>query len=132
MPIVLDTHAWVWWVTEDARLSAKAARVIREAVAGEGVSLSMISVWEIAKKAEKQQLVFDRSTRDWIAQALDVPGLRLVEPTPAILLDSCELPQPFHGDPADQIHRRVGPPPRRHAGDTGHQAAALRYVPTVW
>jgi PIN domain nuclease of toxin-antitoxin system len=23
--------------------------------------------------------------------------------TPPILIDSCSLPQPFHGDPADQI-----------------------------
>ena len=55
MAIFLDTHAWVWWVTADRRLSRKAARVIEEAARGDGVSLSMISIWEIAKKVEKQQ-----------------------------------------------------------------------------
>ncbi|MGH8638244.1 MAG: type II toxin-antitoxin system VapC family toxin, partial [Burkholderiales bacterium] len=64
MPIVLDTHAWAWWVTDDPRLSRKAASIIREAVRGAGVSLSMISIWEIAKKVEKQQLVLDRPVRE--------------------------------------------------------------------
>ena len=33
--ILLDTHAWVWWVTQDRRLSRTAARAIDKAqVAG--------------------------------------------------------------------------------------------------
>jgi PIN domain nuclease of toxin-antitoxin system len=103
MPILLDTHAWVWWATEDARLSKKAASAIQRATLDEGASLSMISIWEIAKKVEKQQLVLDRPLRHWIEQAVGLPGLMLVELTPAILLESCALPQPFHGDPADQM-----------------------------
>jgi len=103
MPIVLDTHAWVWWVTHDRRLSRTAARAIRGAVAGGGASLSLISVWEVAKKVEKRQLVLDRPVRRWIEQAISEPGIVLVDLTPTILMDSCELPQPFHGDPADQM-----------------------------
>jgi PIN domain nuclease of toxin-antitoxin system len=103
MPIILDTHAWSWWTTEDRRLSRKARAAIEEGLAGDGLLLSMISVWELAKRVEKKQLVLDRPVREWIAQALSAPGLVVVELTPAILLDSCELPQPFHGDPADQI-----------------------------
>jgi PIN domain nuclease of toxin-antitoxin system len=103
MPILLDTHAWVWWVTKDRRLSKKAFQAIDHAARHEGVSLSVISVWEVAKKIEKKQLGLDRPLRQWMDQALGEPGLLLVELTPAILIESCELPQPFHGDPADQI-----------------------------
>ena len=103
MPILLDTHAWVWWVTEDRRLSRKASGAITRAARHEGVWLSAISIWEVAKKVEKKQLVLDRPPRQWMDQALGVSGLLLAELTPAILLDSCELPQPFHGDPADQL-----------------------------
>jgi PIN domain nuclease of toxin-antitoxin system len=103
MPIFLDTHAWVWWVTRDRRLSAKALRTIEQAVRDAGVSLSAISIWEVAKKVEKQQLVLDRPLRQWMDRALSENGLAVVELTPAILLESCELPQPFHGDPADQM-----------------------------
>lgn len=132
MPILLDTHAWVWWVSQDRRLSRKAAAVIGKAVRDEGVSLSMISIWEIAKKAEKQQLVFDRPVREWIDQAVNVPGLALVELTPAILMDSCDLPQPFHGDPADQI---IVASARHHRATlVTKDRNLLRYehVPTVW
>jgi PIN domain nuclease of toxin-antitoxin system len=132
MPIVLDTHAWAWWVTDDPRLSRKAAHIIREAVRGTGVWLSMISVWEIAKKVERKQLVLDRPFREWIDQALSVPGLSLLELTPAILMDSCELPQPFHGDPADQI---IVASARRHGATLVTKDGSLRryeHVPTVW
>jgi PIN domain nuclease of toxin-antitoxin system len=65
--------------------------------------LSVISLWEVAKRVEKQQLVLDRPLRQWIDEAVSVAGLQLTELTPGILLDSCELPPPFHGDPADQM-----------------------------
>ncbi|HXG56125.1 MAG TPA: type II toxin-antitoxin system VapC family toxin [Vicinamibacterales bacterium] len=132
MPVFLDTHAWVWWVTEDHRLSRGAARAIQRASRGAGVSLSMISIWEIAKKVEKKQLVLDRPAREWIEHALGVPGLALVEVTPAILMDSCELPQPFHGDPADQI---IVASARHHGATLVTKDSNIRryeHVSTVW
>ena len=95
----LYTHAWAWWVTGRSPAVAKRGHIIREAVRGTRVCLSMISVWEITKKVERQkEHPLDRPVREWIDQALKaVPGLSLLELTPAILMDSCELPQPFHG-----------------------------------
>ena len=103
MPILLDTHAWIWWATEDSRLSRRAAAAIRRVASADGVLLSAISIWEVAKKVEKRQLVLDRPLRQWLEHATTMPGLSIAELTPAILVDSCELPQPFHGDLADQI-----------------------------
>lgn len=40
---------------------------------------------------------------DWLDTALSAEGVRVAEMTRPILVDSCRLPQPFHGDPADQI-----------------------------
>jgi PIN domain nuclease of toxin-antitoxin system len=53
MPTLLDTHAWLWWVTEDRRLSRRARTTIAAARRDNDVWLSLISVWEIAKKVEK-------------------------------------------------------------------------------
>lgn len=103
MLTLLDTHAWVWWVTDDRRLSRSAGRAIDKARASSALSLSLISVWEVAKKVEKGQLVLDRTLDDWLDQATHRPGLQLTELTRPILTESCRLPQPFHGDPADQI-----------------------------
>ena len=103
MPTLLDTHAWVWWVTEDRRLSRSARRAIDKSQAEDALSLSLISVWEVAKKVEKGQLVLDRPVDAWLDLATIRPGLHLAELTRPILAESCRLPPPFHGDPADQI-----------------------------
>ena len=103
MPTLLDTHAWVWWVTGDRRLSAAARRAIERGQARGDLSLSLISVWEVAKKVEKAQLVLDRPVDQWLDLAVEQPGLHLLELTRPILVESCRLPAPFHGDPADQL-----------------------------
>lgn len=103
MPTLLDTHAWVWWITEDRRLSKAAARAIAKAQAGDELLLSLISVWEVAKKVEKRQLVLDRTLDDWLDRATTRSGFHVVELTRTILVESSRLPGPFQGDPADQI-----------------------------
>lgn len=103
MPAVLDTHAWIWWATSDRRLSRRARTAIDRAAARGELWVSMISLWEMAKKVEKGQLALDRPLDDWLDAALGAEGLQVAEMTRPILVDSCRLPQPFHGDPADQI-----------------------------
>ncbi len=48
MKLLLDTHAFLWWVTDDPNLSASA----RTAIADESnvVFVSAASAWEIATK----------------------------------------------------------------------------------
>jgi PIN domain nuclease of toxin-antitoxin system len=103
MPTVLDTHAWIWWVTKDRHLSQRARTAIERAAARGDLYLSMFSIWEMAKKVQKGQIGLDRPFDEWLDAALDAGGLQLADVTRAILVDSCQLPQPFHGDPADQI-----------------------------
>ena len=103
MRILLDTHAWLWWVSEDRRLSKKARSGIEKSQRDEDVWVSLISIWELAKKVEKRQLVLDRPLDQWLDLAMAMPGLHLAELTRPVLVESCRLPQPFPGDPADQI-----------------------------
>jgi PIN domain nuclease of toxin-antitoxin system len=53
--IVLDTHAWVWWLTRPEKLGKKAARVLRKAPR---VGVPAICVWEVAMKAAAGKLKF--------------------------------------------------------------------------
>lgn len=103
MPTLLDTHAWVWWVTEDRRLSTRAGAAIAKALLGQTLWVSFVSLWEIAKKVEKQQLVLDRPIDEWLDLATIREGLHLAELTRPVLVESCRLPSGFHGDPADQM-----------------------------
>jgi PIN domain nuclease of toxin-antitoxin system len=40
---------------------------------------------------------------EWLDQALAYPGIRLLELTPRIIVESTQLPGTFHRDPADQL-----------------------------
>ena len=103
MPTLLDTHTWLWWVTEDRRLSQWARAAVEKSQREEALWLSLISLWELAKKLEKGQLALDRPLDQWLDLATTMRGLHLAELTRPILVESCRLPQPFLGDPADQI-----------------------------
>ena len=98
--IVLDTHIWVWWAHGHKQLSDTQAGAI---VANEidTIGVSAISSWEIAKLVEYGRLELPCSLREWFEQALSYPGIRLLELTPEIAIESTRLPGEFHRDPAD-------------------------------
>jgi PIN domain nuclease of toxin-antitoxin system len=98
--IVLDTHAWIWWATDDRRLSAAARRRIE---ASSRVGVSSISAWELAMLVERGRLKLDRDVLTWVLAALDLPKAELLELTPAIAVRSALPGDGFHGDPADRI-----------------------------
>jgi len=113
MQTFLDTHVWIWWITRDSRLSKRAQSVILNSIRRDGIWISAISVWEVAKRVEKRQLVLDQPLGKWLDSAMSAEGLFVAELTGDILIESCELPQPFHGDPADQI---IAATVRHHSG----------------
>jgi len=100
--IILDTHIWVWWVHGDERLTRTQAEVI-EANETDVIGVSAISCWEIAKLVEYGRLELPCSLEEWFEQAPSYPGIRLLELTPEIAIESTRLPDEFHRDPADQI-----------------------------
>jgi PIN domain nuclease of toxin-antitoxin system len=100
--ILLDIHAWVWWVHGDARLSEEQRKML-DARTVEGIGVSIISCWEVAKLVEYGRLKLPQDVAEWLGVALAYPGVRLLDLTPAIVVESTRLPQPFHRDPADQI-----------------------------
>jgi PIN domain nuclease of toxin-antitoxin system len=100
--IVLDTHVWVWWVHGDARLSERQNGWLEENEA-HGLGVSVISCWEIAKLVEYKRLILPCHVADWFDQALAYPGVRLLDLTPRIAVESTQLPYEFHSDPADQL-----------------------------
>ncbi len=100
--IILDTHIWVWWVSEADRLS-ETQRAEIEAAEQSGRGVSAISCWEVAKLVELDRLTLDRPVVDWLRVALAYAGVRLLGLTPEVAAASTQLPGTFHRDPADQI-----------------------------
>jgi PIN domain nuclease of toxin-antitoxin system len=100
--IVLDTHIWIWWVHGSDRLTQAQLDLI-EANEDGVIGVSAISLWEIAKLVENGRLELPVSLEKWFAQALNYPGVQIIELTPEIATESTRLPGEFHRDPADQI-----------------------------
>ncbi len=100
--IVLDTHIWVWWVHGSEQLTSPQTQII-QAHETDAIGVSAISVWEVAKLVECGRLELPCPLHEWFDEALGYPGVRLIELTPAIALESTRLPGEFHRDPADQI-----------------------------
>jgi PIN domain nuclease of toxin-antitoxin system len=101
--IVLDTHAWVWWVADPRRLSRSARAAIERAVQQRELYVSCISVWEVAMLVSRGRLRLRMEVGDWIAAAEALPFLRFVPVDTRIALRSVQLREPFHPDPADRM-----------------------------
>lgn len=70
--ILIDTHIWVWWILDAARLRENQ----RQALANhenDRIGVSVISCWEIAKLAQIGQLQLPGSVSDWLDPALGYP-----------------------------------------------------------
>ena len=101
--VVLDTHALVWLLAGNRRLSPAVARVVRQAADTNQAFVSAITPWEIAMLVAKNRLTFACDVRTWLDDALGQPGISLAPLLPAIAVDSTRLPGTIHGDPADRI-----------------------------
>ena len=99
--IILDTHIWIWWIDENPKLSSQNLEII-QAHQNNGLGISIISCWEIAKLVEKSRLSFECTLEEWLELALAYPGIELLDLNLPIILQSTRLAG-FHNDPADQI-----------------------------
>ncbi|MEW5767749.1 MAG: type II toxin-antitoxin system VapC family toxin [bacterium] len=100
--ILLDTHIWIWFADESEQLTEKHKQVIEQHRA-DGLGVSVISCWEVAKLVEYNRLKLACPIEEWMEVATTLPDIQLIELTPRIAIASTKLPGNFHRDPADQI-----------------------------
>lgn len=99
--IVLDTHAWIWWIAEPRRLSPAARRAIDEA---DALGVSTLSAWEVAMLARRGRISLDRDVATWIRQALGHARVTALAPTADVAIAAGLLDgEGFPGDPADRF-----------------------------
>lgn len=101
--ILLDTHALIWWVGGDARLSAPIAKLIKQNLAEHSVLISAISAWEVAQLVARDRLVLSRPVSDWLDLVQAIDGVRFVPIDQRVAVESVNLPGDFHKDPADRF-----------------------------
>ncbi|MBI5142997.1 MAG: type II toxin-antitoxin system VapC family toxin [Nitrospirae bacterium] len=100
--IVLDTHAWIWWLSDPGKLSLKAAAAIEQAAAKSAICVSAMSVWEFMMLVRRGRLELAMPPEEWLSLAEGLPAVRFLPVTNAIAVKSVNLPA-IHNDPTDRI-----------------------------
>jgi len=93
---LLDTHALLWWVTDDPRLSTPARRIIAESE----VFVSTVSLWEVEIKRGLGRIAVD--TEALVREVAQTIGFAILDVRPTHVLTLAKLP-PLHGDPFDRM-----------------------------
>lgn len=100
MRSLLDTHAFLWFVAGDKRLSVRARNRI-EARDSE-VLLSIASIWEIAIKAALGRLPLPSPVRSFVPQQMTENRIGLLPVALDHALEAGSLPH-HHRDPFDRM-----------------------------
>ena len=100
MRILLDTHAFLWWISDAQQLSQKARQIIGN---GENtLFLSAASGWEIAIKTRLGKLKLPTDITSFILEQLSVNAITPLPVQMKHALHVSSLPD-FHRDPFDRM-----------------------------
>lgn len=97
MRFLLDTHAILWWLSDDRRLGEQARDIIENPA--NDIAVSVASLWEIVVKVRVGKLEADISE---VIRALETEAFDFLAIQPAHLQRLAELPL-HHRDPFDHL-----------------------------
>lgn len=118
MKLLLDTHVFLWWRTDDKRLGPAARSAIADPA--NGVYVSAAVAWEIVIKRSLGRLAFEGS----VAAALAEEGFEALPVSVAHADGAAGLPD-LHRDPFDRI--QLAQAQLEGATLVTHDAAILAY-----
>jgi PIN domain nuclease of toxin-antitoxin system len=95
--LLLDTHALLWWLSDDPKLGAAARELIADPA--NDILVSAVSLWEILVKVRVGKLV--ASIEDILTE-MQAQGFVLLQIAPAHLVALAGLPM-HHRDPFDHL-----------------------------
>jgi PIN domain nuclease of toxin-antitoxin system len=100
MRVLLDTHAFLWWLTEPERLSDRSRDVIGDE--STAVHVSAVTAYELAYKAERGRLSLPERPGAYVTSRLASNGFDALGLTVLHALRAAELPA-IHRDPFDRM-----------------------------
>jgi PIN domain nuclease of toxin-antitoxin system len=98
--VLADTHSFLWFITEDPRLSASARRAMQPG--GRQVWLSVASLWEIAIKVSIGRLPLPEPFATFIPDQMGQNAIDLLPIAAAHTFEVARLPF-HHRDPFDRM-----------------------------
>lgn len=98
--MLLDTHAFLWWIRDDRRLSDRAREVFTDT--GNELLFSVVSGWEIAIKAGIGKLRASEDLGSYLSGQLSDNSMRVLPVYLSHAVRVAELPD-HHRDPFDRL-----------------------------
>lgn len=100
LPLLLDTHAFVWWSTGSSELPSETIELIAEAPT---VAVSLVSLWEIVlKESTPRPMIGTDNVERWFAEAMAATDFKLLSIEPRHIGEVQRLPL-HHRDPFDRL-----------------------------
>jgi len=100
MQVLLDTNAFLWWVTNDSKLSSAAHNIISDSQ--NDVLFSIVSAWEIVIKFQIGKLPLPESPEIYIPSRLSYSDFTTLSINLKDVLQVGNLPS-HHNDPFDRL-----------------------------
>ena len=100
MRILLDTHAFLWWVTDSDELSRRARRLIADG--SNEIFFSAASAWEIAIKSGLRRITLPEDPETFVMDQLEQNAFQILPVQLHHALGVAALPD-LHGDPFDRL-----------------------------
>jgi PIN domain nuclease of toxin-antitoxin system len=98
LPVLLDTHTFLWWCEDSTELSKKARKVMTE----QDCFLSFASFWEIAIKVSLNKLRLPGIIDRYLADQMSLNGFEQLKISFRQITRCASLPW-HHRDPFDRL-----------------------------
>lgn len=98
MKILLDTHTFLWGLSDETKLSERVRRLLPSAESW----LSVASLWEILIKSQSGKLPLPQPVGPYVMSKLKFNGVKLLPVTAEHVLRVESLPM-HHRDPFDRM-----------------------------
>jgi len=100
MILLIDTHCWLWWLTEPERLRDQAIRIMKDP--DTTILLSPASSWEIAIKYAIGKLPLPEPPERFIPSRMERDGIESRPIQHSHTVKTASLPH-HHNDPFDRL-----------------------------
>jgi PIN domain nuclease of toxin-antitoxin system len=100
MRYLLDTHIFLWWITDNSKLQKTTRDLISDK--SNELFLSSASLWEIMIKSKLSKIDLPDDPKTYLKKQVEINSINILNITMEHSLETYDLPE-IHKDPFDRM-----------------------------